>query len=85
MLATVFSERVKWSGSITWFRDRVRRLRPLHRLVDPLDRLFWTAGDRREGPFLAMTQRDAHCLDPFTSLPQSVGRDGQMPSGDSDS
>lgn len=45
MPATVIAERVEWSGSITWFRDNVRRLRPEHRPVDPADRLTWAAGD----------------------------------------
>jgi hypothetical protein len=45
MPATVIAERVGWSGSITWFRDNVRRLRPEHRPVDPSDRLTWLAGD----------------------------------------
>ncbi len=45
MPATVIAERVGWTGSITWFRDNVRRLRPLHRPVDPSDRLTWAAGD----------------------------------------
>jgi hypothetical protein len=45
MPATVIAERVEWSGSITWFRDNVRRLRPEHRPVDPADRLSWAAGD----------------------------------------
>ncbi len=45
MPATVIAERVEWSGSITWFRDNIRRLRPEHRPVDPADRLSWTAGD----------------------------------------
>jgi hypothetical protein len=45
MPATVIAERVGWSGSITWFRDNVRRLRPDHRLVDPADRLIWLPGD----------------------------------------
>jgi transposase len=31
MPATVLAERVGWEGSITWFRDNVRRLRPGHR------------------------------------------------------
>jgi hypothetical protein len=35
MPATVIAERVGWTGSITWFRDNVRRLRPEHRPVDP--------------------------------------------------
>jgi transposase len=43
--ATVLAERVGWTGSITWFRDNVRRLRPEHRPVDPADRLEWLPGD----------------------------------------
>ena len=45
MPATVIAERVGWSGSITWFRENVARLRPEHRPVDPADRLVWEAGD----------------------------------------
>ncbi len=45
MPATVIAERVGWTGSITWFRDQVRRLRPEHRPVDPSDRLTWLPGD----------------------------------------
>jgi transposase len=45
MPATVLAERVGWPGSITWFRDNVRRLRPEHRRLDPADRLAWAAGD----------------------------------------
>jgi transposase len=45
MPATVLAERVGWTGSITWFRDNVRRLRPEHRPVDPSDRLTWLPGD----------------------------------------
>jgi transposase len=45
MPATVIAERVGWTGSITWFRDNVRRLRPEHRPVDPCDRLTWLPGD----------------------------------------
>ena len=45
MPATVVAERVGWSGSITWFRDNVRRLRPEERRVDPADRLVWEPGD----------------------------------------
>ena len=45
MPATVIAERVGWTGSITWFRDNVRRVRPEHRRPDPADRLIWTAGD----------------------------------------
>lgn len=45
MPATVIAERVGWTGSITWFRDNVRRLRPDHLPVDPSDRLTWLPGD----------------------------------------
>jgi len=45
MPATVIAERVGWTGSISWFRDNVRRLRPEHRPVDPADRLTWMPGD----------------------------------------
>ncbi len=45
MPATVLAERVGWTGSIRWFSDNVKRLRPEHRPVDPADRLVWAAGD----------------------------------------
>jgi hypothetical protein len=45
MPATVLAERVGWTGSIRWFSDNVRRLRPEHRPIDPADRLTWVAGD----------------------------------------
>jgi hypothetical protein len=43
--ATVLAERVGWEGSITWFRENVKRLRPVYRKVDPADRLSWEPGD----------------------------------------
>ena len=43
--ATVLAERVGWTGSITWFRENVKRLRPEHRKIDPADRLVWDPGD----------------------------------------
>jgi hypothetical protein len=45
MPATVIAERVEWPGSITWFRDNVRALRPDYRRPDPADRLTWAPGD----------------------------------------
>ena len=45
MPATVLAERVGWPGSITWFRENVRRLRPELRRPDPADRLVWAPGD----------------------------------------
>jgi hypothetical protein len=45
MPATVLAERVGWTGSIRWFSENVKRLRPEHCLVDPADRLTWAPGD----------------------------------------
>ncbi|GAC1380757.1 MAG: IS21-like element ISMbo1 family transposase [Acidimicrobiales bacterium] len=45
MPATVLAERVGWSGSSSWFRENVVRLRPEHRPQDPADRLAWAPGD----------------------------------------
>ncbi len=45
MPATVLAERVGWTGSIRWFSDNVKRLRPEHRPIDPADRLTWAVGD----------------------------------------
>jgi transposase len=45
MPATVLAERVGWSGSPSWFRENVARLRPEQRRPDPADRLEWAAGD----------------------------------------
>jgi transposase len=43
--AVVIAERVGWTGSITWFRQNVKQLRPEHRKIDPADRLCWAPGD----------------------------------------
>jgi hypothetical protein len=48
MPATVIAQRVGWSGSITWFRDNVRVLRPQYRPVDPADRLVHELGDQAQ-------------------------------------
>jgi hypothetical protein len=45
MPATVLAERVGWDGSIRWFSENVKRLRPEHRPIDPADRLTWAPGD----------------------------------------
>ena len=45
MPATVLAERVGWSGSSSWFRENVARLRPEQRRADPADRLEWGPGD----------------------------------------
>ena len=45
MPATVLAERVGWTGSIRWFSQNVKRLRPEHRPIDPADRITWAPGD----------------------------------------
>jgi transposase len=45
MPATVLAERVGWTGSIRWFSENVKRLRPEHRRLDPADRIVWAPGD----------------------------------------
>jgi transposase len=45
MPATVLAERVGWEGSIRWFSENVKRLRPEHRPIDPADRITWEPGD----------------------------------------
>ncbi|MGD9999792.1 MAG: IS21 family transposase [Acidimicrobiia bacterium] len=45
MPATVLAERVGWTGSPSWFRENVARLRPEQRRPDPADRLSWAARD----------------------------------------
>jgi hypothetical protein len=45
MPATVLAERVGWTGSASWFRENVARLRPEQRRPDPADRLVWAPGD----------------------------------------
>ena len=45
MPATVPAERVGWTGSSSWFRDNVARIRPEYQPQDPADRIVWEAGD----------------------------------------
>ena len=45
MPGSVLAERVDWTGSMTWFRENVARLRPEFRKIDPADRLTWDPGD----------------------------------------
>lgn len=42
--ATVIAERVGWTGSISWFRERVRAIRPEYLPSDPVDRLEHAPG-----------------------------------------
>lgn len=44
--ATVIAERVGWTGSITWFRDNIRRIRPDYQPADPVDTLTHRPGEQ---------------------------------------
>jgi transposase len=46
MPATVVAERVGWTGSVTWLRENVARLRPRYLPVDPADRLAHAPGEQ---------------------------------------
>ena len=41
----MLAERVGWTGSTTWFRENVKRIRLEYLPADPADRLAWLAGD----------------------------------------
>lgn len=46
--ATVIAERVGWTGSISWFRKTVARLRPQYTPADPADRLIYEPGEQMQ-------------------------------------
>jgi transposase len=48
MPATVLAERVGWTGSPTWFRQNVARLRPDYAPTDPADRIVYHPGDQMQ-------------------------------------
>ena len=73
MPATVIAERVGWAGSITWFRDNVRRLRPEHRPVDPSDRLTWLPGDAAQCDLWFPGKVIPVDVDPASKTPGWVG------------
>ncbi len=39
MKATVIAQRVAWQGSMSWFRENIRRIRPEYLPHDPVDTL----------------------------------------------
>ena len=43
--AVVLAERVGWTGSESWFRACVAKLRDEYRRIDPADRIDWAPGD----------------------------------------
>lgn len=45
MPGLVIAERVGWTGSISWLRENIARLRPEYAPADPADRLAWLPGD----------------------------------------
>jgi transposase len=48
MPATVLAERVGWTGSATWFRQNVARIRPEYAPTDPADRIVYHPGDQMQ-------------------------------------
>ena len=48
MPATVLAERVGWTGSPTWFRQNVARVRPDYAPTDPADRIVYHPGDQMQ-------------------------------------
>ncbi len=46
--ATVIAERIGWTGSISWFRKNVARLRPQYMPADPADRLIYEPGEQMQ-------------------------------------
>jgi hypothetical protein len=48
MPATVRAERVGWSGSPAWFREKVARIPPEYAPADPADRISYEPGDQAQ-------------------------------------
>jgi transposase len=48
MPATVLAERVGWTGSSSWFREQVAKIRPEYAPADPADRIVYCAGDQAQ-------------------------------------
>lgn len=48
MPASVIAERVGWTGSSSWFRKKVARLKPEFAPKDPADRISYRAGDQAQ-------------------------------------
>lgn len=48
MPATVLAERVGWTGSSSWFREQVAKIRPEYAPADPADRIMYCAGDQAQ-------------------------------------
>ncbi len=69
MPATVIAERVGWSGSVTWFRENVARLRPRYLPVDPADRLAHAPGE----------QVQCDLWFPPVSVPVGAGQEASLP------
>lgn len=46
MPATVLAERVGWTGSASWFREKVAAIRPEYAPTDPADRIVYHPGDQ---------------------------------------
>jgi len=64
MPATVIAERVGWTGSTTWFRENIRRLRPDH---TPAVEWVWLGGD-----YYCRVDSTDYSVDPLGSADSST-------------
>ena len=48
MPATVVAERVGWTGSSSWFRKKIAKLKPEFAPKGPADRITYRAGDQAQ-------------------------------------
>ncbi|MCB0323673.1 IS21 family transposase [Corynebacterium vitaeruminis] len=69
MKATVIAQRVAWQGSMSWFRENIRRIRPEYLPHDPVDTL-----DHKPG-----VQIQCDLMFPDDGIPDTHGHAGVFP------